>query len=44
MDANQNTIGRAITRDPAENLFAVGNGYDAAGVYHGWLVRRNLAP
>ena len=42
--ANQTTVGRAITADPAGNLFAAGYGYDSAGVLHGWLVRRKLAP
>ena len=41
---NQTTFGKSIAADPAGNLFAAGYGYDAASVYHGWLVRRKLAP
>ena len=41
---NQTTQGRSITADPAGNLFAAGYGYDAAGILHGWMVRRKLAP
>jgi hypothetical protein len=41
---NQATFGKSIAADPAGNLFAAGYGYDAAGVYHGWIVRRKLAP
>ena len=32
LSPNQDTVGRAITADPARNLFAAGSGTDAAGV------------
>jgi hypothetical protein len=41
---NQRSFGKTITADPLGDLFAAGYGYDAAGVYHGWIVRRKLAP
>ena len=42
--SGQDTVGRAIARSPAGSLFAVGAGSDAAGVLHGWIVRRKLTP
>lgn len=42
--ASQDTEGRAITAGSSGTLFAAGSGYDAAGVLHGWLVRRRLTP
>jgi hypothetical protein len=42
--ADQDTTGASITADPAGNLFAAGSGDDAAGIRHGWLVRRKTAP
>jgi hypothetical protein len=44
LGSNNNTEGKSITADPAGNLFAAGYGSDPAGVLHGWLVRRKLAP
>ena len=41
---NQTTFGKSIAADPAGNLFAAGYGYDSASAYHGWIVRRKLAP
>jgi hypothetical protein len=34
----------SITFDPFGNLFATGTAVDAAGVSHGWIVRREPAP
>jgi hypothetical protein len=42
--STDDAAGIAITADPFGDLFAAGSAYDSAGVRHGWLVRRTLAP